>query len=73
MAMLSISFDVPDEDAARMLAAFRRRIGNPDLTPEQMLAFLKENARQQIVDVVMAEERNAIEEQKAAVTPIAMA
>ena len=73
MAMLSISFDVPDEDAARMLAAFRRRIGNPTLTSEQMLAFLKENARQQIVDVVMAEERKAIEEQKAAVIPIAMA
>ena len=73
MVTLSISFDVSDEDAARMVAAFRRRIGSPTLTSEQMLAFLKENARQQIVDVVMAEERRAIDEQKDAVTPISMA
>ncbi len=70
MADLSITITASDADVARMLAAFARRFRNPDLTEEEMLAGLKINAIQQIVNVVLAEEQAAIEEQKQAVVPL---
>lgn len=64
MAELSITITLSDDDSARMLAAFRRRTGNPDLTQEAMLYVLKTAAIEQIKNVVMIEEKAAIEEQK---------
>lgn len=70
MADLSITITLSDEHLARMLAAFRRRFSNPALTQEQMLYGLKQSAIQQINDVVVAEEKAAIEEQKISVAPL---
>lgn len=70
MAELSITISVPDQQLPRMLAAFRRRFKNPDLTQDQMLAGLKANAIDQIANVVRAEEIAAIEEQKGSVLPL---
>lgn len=72
MADLAITITVPDDQLPRMLAAFARRFRNPDLTQEMMLAGLKANAMQQIINVVMAEEQAAIEEQKATVSPLSL-
>lgn len=68
MAELSITITASDEVVQRMVAGFARRARNPDLTTENMLAFLKANAIAQIQGVVLAEERAAIEEQKEAVS-----
>lgn len=70
MPDLTITISVSDEDAARMLSAFRRRFRSIDLTEEAMLQGLKLNAIQQINAVVMAEEKAVIEEQKEAVVPL---
>lgn len=70
MAELSITITVPDEDMPRLLSAFARRFRNSDLTQEQMLNGLKQNAISQINSVVVAEEISAIEELKAAVQPL---
>lgn len=70
MPDLTITISVSDEDAARMLSAFRRRFRSTDLTEEAMLQGLKLNAIQQINAVVMAEEKAVIEEQKEAVMPL---
>lgn len=72
MADLAITITVPDDELPRMLAAFARRFRNPDLTQEMMLAGLKANAMQQIINVVMAEEQAAFEEQKATVSPLSL-
>lgn len=72
MADLSITITISDEHLARMLAAFRRRFGNPNLTQEQMLYDLKQSAISQINEVVVSEEKAAIEEQKDSVTPLDM-
>lgn len=73
MADLSITITVPDDQLPRMLAAFARRFRNPDLTQDMMIAGLKANAMQQIINVVLAEEQAAIEESKAGVTPLDLA
>lgn len=72
MADLSITITVPDDELPRMIAGFARRFKNPDLTEAQMLAALKANAIDQIINVVLAEERAAIEESKAAVSALSL-
>ncbi len=64
MATLSISITVSDEQVPRMLSAFARRFGKPDLTVEQMLAGLKQSAISQINEAVITEERAALEAAK---------
>ncbi len=72
MNELSIQIAVSNADLARMLAAFARRFRKPDLTVDEMLAGLKANAIAQINTVVTNEEKNAIEELKNEVTPLAL-
>jgi hypothetical protein len=69
---LAITFVVEDTDAERMRKAFARRFRKPSLTLGEMLAGLKANAMTQVNSVVLAEERDAIEETKAAIQPIAI-
>lgn len=64
MAELTITITVPNAQVPRMLAAFARRFHNPDLTVPGMLAGLKQSAINQINEVVVTEERAALEEQK---------
>jgi hypothetical protein len=69
MADITITFTVPVEQEARVLAAFARRFNKPDLTPAQLLNGLKAHFKDQIINVVVAEEKAAIEKQKDAITP----
>lgn len=69
---LAITFLMESEDVERMRKAFARRFKNPALTLDQMLGGLKQQAAAQIRNVIVEEERAAIEEQKAAVQPPAI-
>lgn len=69
---LGITVLIEDTDAERLRRAFGKRLGNPNVTLGAVMEALKQNAIQQIGAVIVAEERNALEDQKAAVKPPVM-
>lgn len=69
---LAVSLTMEQADAERVRKAFARRTGNPDATLDVALAFLRSSMADQLNAVVVAEERSAIEDSKAAVKPIAI-
>ena len=69
---LAISIFMDEADAERLRSAFARRMGNPDTQLSIVLATLKQLAIQQIASVVVSEERQILEDQKALVVPPTM-
>lgn len=69
---LAITIEMEASEAERMRVAFARRMRNPVLTLDLMLAWLKSNAITQIQEVVLAEERAKLDEQKALIPPLVM-
>lgn len=63
---LGITILMEDTEAERLRKAFARRLKNPDATLGDVLAMLKQSAIGQIGNVVLEEERAALEEAKAA-------
>lgn len=59
MADLAITISVPDEQLPRLLDGFRKQWGRPELTTDELLLLLKENAVQQMKAVVRNQEVNA--------------
>lgn len=59
MAELSITITIPDEQVPRFLDGFRKQWGNPEMTMEQLLEALRQNAIEQMKRVVQQQEINA--------------
>lgn len=69
---LGITISMDEADVERLRRAFGRRLGNPDIPINVVLAALKMSAIDQIGNVIVSEEQSALDEQKHVITPPVM-